>query len=266
MSKKNKAIENTNAIDNDSNTESKERKTLNISLQKRNLELLNSIVDTWEKNGLVVSNEACNCILFKYDFENNPFLQTFLSRINLIKNNVDSKELYDTSYEDALNIALKNVLEIKINPTELVRLLEDDSYFKNIEEIPKKNNTQFKEDNTNSNINSSTVTITNTDKNNNAINNITTDNNSLDTSYTNDNHTAINKNIQSNNNNYTNENINTPKINHNKQTVDELAVEKYTNEEDNKESKPLVWNIPEPITDNQNSDLNEKLNAFSYNF
>ena len=286
MSKKNKSIENKNATDNDSTTDSKERKTLNISLQKRNLDLLNSIIDTWEKDGLVVSNEACNCILFKYDFENNPFLQTVLSRINLIKNNIDSKDLYGNSYNDALNIALKNVLEIKINPTELVRLLEDDLYFKNTEEVNtvntsnidntkdnKQSNYNSTKDNNNSNVNNNYNIHIDENKNNNNTN----DKNTLNETNTNEKNINNTNNTKSNYNNYTDYNNNTNKCVTNKeisnsssnaldkQTEEEIAVEKYTNEEYNREAKPLVWNIPKPLYDNPNSDLNEKLNAFSYN-
>lgn len=278
MSKKNKTIENKNIIDNDSSTDNKERKTLNISLQKRNLDLLNSIIDTWDKNGLVVSNEACNCILFKYDFENNPFLQTLLSRINLIKNNIDSKDLYENSYNDALNIALKNVLEIKINPIELVRLIEDDSYFKNIEEFNTINtDTTNKDNQPYTNYNSSDNSNVN-DNFNGCIyenKNTTNDKNVLNKTNTNDKDVINNNDTQSNCSNYTDNNININKpeltkdnsnnLNNDKRTEDEIAIEKYTNEEENKESKPLVWNIPKPIHDNPNSDLNEKLNAFSYN-
>lgn len=311
MSKKNKSTENTNTIDNDSTTDSKERKTLNISLQKRNLDLLNSIIDTWDKDGLVVSNEACNCILFKYEFENNPFLQTILSRINLIKSNINSKDLYGKDYNDALNIALKNVLEIKLNPTELVKLLEDDLYFKNIDNSNSSNikdiaNTNDKNDrininntkdytnpnsynsnnkNNTDNINNERNINSNKDNSNNqpdtsfndsSFNENTNDKSISNKSNNNEENIIYNNNKYAFNNDNDNININIDKSKNttdisnsltndvNKQTEEEIAVEKYTNKEDNKESKPLVWSIPKPLYEDSSSDLNEKLNAFSY--
>ena len=112
-------------------SKTKVRKTLNVSLQKRNFDELNNIINNWEDEDLNVSGEVCKSILFKYDLENNSYIQTLLSTINLIKTNLKNKELFEESYENALLIALKNIISIKVNAQELSDFLEKDDYFDN---------------------------------------------------------------------------------------------------------------------------------------
>lgn len=114
-----------------SDSKTKVRKTLNVSLQKRNFDELNNIINSWEDEDLNVSGEVCKSILFKYDLENNSYIQTLLSTINLIKTNLKNKELFEESYENALLIALKNIISIKVNAQELSDFLEKDNYFDN---------------------------------------------------------------------------------------------------------------------------------------
>ena len=224
---------------NDSKDDSiKERKTLNISLQKRNIDNLNSIIDNWEEDGLVVSNEVCKAILFKNDFENNSCLQTFLSTLNLIKTNLSNKNLFDKSYNEALTIALKNILNIKINASELVSLLEDDSYFK-----PGKDN--------NISINSS-IEVNNKEhyKSNNTSNK-TINTNSESTLKTKS--EIISNNISSAN--YETTKPNTITTSSKKESLE-----------------PLVWTLPDSIKNNENTnansknkDINKMFDAFDYN-
>lgn len=110
-------------------SKAKMKKTLNVSIQKRNLEDINLILNNWEDEGLNVSGEVCKSILFKYDLENNPYIQTLLSTLNLIKTNLKNKNTYEESQESALLLALKNIISIKINAQELSNFLENDLYF-----------------------------------------------------------------------------------------------------------------------------------------
>lgn len=105
------------------------KRTVNISIQKRNLEEINDILNMWDYEGLNASREICKAILFKYSLENNPYLQTLLSTLNLIKSNLKSKNLNENDLETASMIALKNIVSIKIDAQELTNFLENDDYF-----------------------------------------------------------------------------------------------------------------------------------------
>lgn len=109
----------------------KMRKVINVSIQKKSLVELNSILNMWEDDMLNLSNEVCKSILFKHEFENNPVMQTLLSTIKLIKTNLKNKELFKYTEEEAFIISLKNLLSIKVNPNELCDFLENDLYFSN---------------------------------------------------------------------------------------------------------------------------------------
>ena len=231
----------------------KERRTLNISLQKRNLDNLNSIIDTWEEDGLVVSSEVCKSILFKNDFENNAYLQTFLSTFNLIKTSISNKDLFDKTYDEALTTALKNILNIKINAIELVNLLENDLYFKSIENNITSNGISLE--------NRNDICNTQTNIQNNIQDNTQHYNSSIEERSLNINHKQHKENNHIDN------------ITNNSTIESELATTNINNiYAKTEESKPLVWKVPEPIkninnkvNNIENDDINKKFDAFNYN-
>lgn len=108
----------------------KTRNTLNISIRKRNFEEINNIVKEWDENNLNVSSQVCDAILFKSDLENNPHIQTLLSTLELLKAHLKNKDLFEEDYNNALLIATKNIISIKINTDELKEFLENELYFK----------------------------------------------------------------------------------------------------------------------------------------
>lgn len=125
----------------DNTDKPKTRSTINASIPKRNFEELNAILNSWDEEKLNLSSEVCKSILFKHEFENNPITQTILSTLNLIKISLKNKKLFDNSYNEALFLALNNIISIKIDANELSNFMEDDFYFskysndKNLNEI-----------------------------------------------------------------------------------------------------------------------------------
>lgn len=104
------------------------RKTVNVSLQKRNLEELNNIINRWEDDGYTVSNEICEAILFKVASDMNPHVCTILSTLSLIESSIRcQKEYRDVSIEEIKSIALNifnEVITIDIDGSKLTSLLK----------------------------------------------------------------------------------------------------------------------------------------------
>lgn len=128
---KNKAtnIASSNHNGNKNSDKSKVRKVINVSIQKKNFNELNNILNMWDEDELNLSSEVCKSILFKNELENNPIIQTLLSTLELIKTNLKNKDLFEYSEDEALNIALKYILAIKVNGCELSDFLANEFYF-----------------------------------------------------------------------------------------------------------------------------------------
>lgn len=151
-----KLINNKTSNNMDNTSKTKIRKNINVSIQKRNFDKLNCILNNWDDEELNLSNEVCKSILFKNELENNPLTQTLLSTLNLIKTNLKNKNLFDYPSDEALFIALKNIISIKINATELSSFLEDDFYFATSTNSPNTNSLDNIQDTIINNKNTST--------------------------------------------------------------------------------------------------------------
>lgn len=108
--------------------DNKQRSTINVSLQKRNLELLNSILNGWVEDGYNISNEICNAIIFKNKSDINPHIQTILSTLSLIESSLKSQRISKSMSDDeigskALEI-FNEVITIDIDGTKLTNLLK----------------------------------------------------------------------------------------------------------------------------------------------
>ena len=160
--KDNNTKNNINKKDNDPN-KPKERKTINVSIQKRNFNKLNSILNSWDEEGLNISSEVCKCILFKHELENSPLTQTLVSTLNLIKTSLKNKQLSSDSHDEALFTVLKNIISIKIDASELSNFIVDDFYFSNpsSNKDSKKTNDTTAEEHTKDNCNTSDIKQTN---------------------------------------------------------------------------------------------------------
>lgn len=129
--KKNPSVSKTDSKNKNNDDGTKTRKTINVSIQKKNSTKLNTIFNNWDSESLNLSNEVCKCILFKNELENNPITQPLISTLNLIKLTLRNKNLSGKDYDKAFLIALKNIISININTQELCNLVEDDLYFSN---------------------------------------------------------------------------------------------------------------------------------------
>lgn len=122
----------------------KTRKTINVSIQKKNSDKLNDILNNWDEEELNLSNEVCKCILFKNELENNQVTQSLISTLNLIKITLKNKNLFEKSYDEAFITALKNIISININTQELCSLVENDLYFSNVSKTDNSSNDNLK--------------------------------------------------------------------------------------------------------------------------
>ena len=261
--KKNNA-NNTESLEKNSSTKktkstTKNRDTLNISIQKRNYNEINNIINSWYKDDLNVSNEACKAILLRDELESNPYIQTLLSTLDLLRTHLKSKNLYEEDFQSALFKAFKNIISIKIDAHELSNFLENDSYFKN-------DNTKQGKDSLNIENNTECTKVSN-NKSSNLEKSIDKQSNSK--TY-NDNTTITN--AESNTNSKT-ENIIQDKSNlvASKETSITKEEVKSSKEINSKESNNIInWNFPtEPTFPSQNQNnledvLNKKFGVFSY--
>ena len=135
---KNKDTENKN---NNDKKEKKERKNVNISLQKRNIEQLNNIIQSWDDDGFNISNEICDAILFKYNLQDNPHICTILSTLNLIesslksqyppldpKANAESKNNFEQKIKNDTMDIFRKIVSINIDGEMLTSLLRGDNH------------------------------------------------------------------------------------------------------------------------------------------
>lgn len=106
----------------------KTRKTINVSIPKKNSNKLNSLFKNWDDESLNLSNEVCKCILFKDELENNPITQPLISTLNLIKMTLKNKNLSEDAYNKELANALNSIISITINTQELWNLVENKLY------------------------------------------------------------------------------------------------------------------------------------------
>lgn len=108
--------------------ENKQRSTINVSLQKRNLGLLNSILNGWVEDGYNISNEICKAIIFKNKSDINPHIRTILSTLSLIESSLKSQKVLKSMTEEeidskALEI-FNEVITIDIDGAKLTNLLK----------------------------------------------------------------------------------------------------------------------------------------------
>ena len=108
--------------------DNKERSTINVSLQKRNLGLLNSILNGWVEDGYNISHEICKAIIFKNKSDINPHIRTILSTLSLIESSLKSQRmLKGMSDEEIDSKALEifnEVITIDIDGAKLTNLLK----------------------------------------------------------------------------------------------------------------------------------------------
>lgn len=237
-----------------SNDTKEPKKTLNISIQKKNSNTINTILNKWDNDGLVLSNEVCKSIIFKNDFDTIPYLQTLLATLNLIKTKLRIKNTFNKTYEESLDIALQKILEISINTEELDMFLKNENYFKctNIDEnqddqiessntttkdkVNKHNTTSYTSDNTTDN----TSATDDANDNDTKTTPILTEDNT---------HTQVDDNSSNNNDINTNN-----------------SLDKDTTL---KENVDLIWDIPEKTIFNKDYNdenaLDKKLENFIFN-
>lgn len=102
----------------------KKRKTVNVSIQKRNYDKINDILNSWEEDGCNISNKICEAILFKESSKDNPHILTILSTLNLIESSL--KANHNLSEEElSLNTTeiFKQVLTLNIDGDKLTTFL-----------------------------------------------------------------------------------------------------------------------------------------------
>lgn len=212
--------------DNIINETIKLKKTLNVSIHKRHIHEISKILKDWDDEGLVVSTEVCESILFKTIMKENPYLHTLYSTVKLIESNMKNKDLYNIDYNKAFTLALKNTLSLNINTNELKDFLENENYFMKFEEhekIQKKS-----EDAIQPLIYKSTDT-----KNNHNTHELAVDKNS-------DEHIE-------------------------KKSIPEINPYLESNIQDKEANQIITWNIPkEPSINSKDIDLNSKFEAFQY--
>mgnify|MGYP001602226953 CR=1 FL=1 len=106
----------------------KVRKTVNVSLQKRHIDSLNAILNSWEEDGCNISHEICEAILFKNKSDINPHICTILSTLSLIESSLKSqKTSRDMTPEQIDSKALEifnDVITIDIDGNKLTNLLK----------------------------------------------------------------------------------------------------------------------------------------------
>lgn len=105
-----------------------ERSTVNVSLQKRNYKLLNSILIEWEKEGYNISNEVCEAIIFKNRTNINPHICTILSTLSLIESSIRSQKISKHMTEEQIDSKtleiFNEVITIDIDGNKLTNLLK----------------------------------------------------------------------------------------------------------------------------------------------
>lgn len=105
-----------------------ERTTINVSLQKRNAKLLNSILINWEKEGYNISNEVCEAIIFKNRTNINPHICTILSTLSLIESSIKSQQISKQMTEEEIDTKaleiFNEVITIDIDGNKLTNLLK----------------------------------------------------------------------------------------------------------------------------------------------
>lgn len=106
----------------------KVRKTVNVSLQKRHIDSLNAILNSWEEDGYNISHEICEAILFKNKSDINPHICTILSTLSLIESSLKSQKISrDMTPEQIDSKALEifnDVITIDIDGNKLTNLLK----------------------------------------------------------------------------------------------------------------------------------------------
>lgn len=106
----------------------KDRNNVNVSLRKRDKVLLNSILNSWEKEDCNISSEVCDAIILKNLSNTNPHIQTILSTLSLIESSLKShfmtKKMTDEEISiNALSI-FNEVITIDIDGNKLTNLIK----------------------------------------------------------------------------------------------------------------------------------------------
>lgn len=97
----------------------KDRKSLTVSLSsKSNRDSINRIVADWEKEGLNVSVEICNCILLANKINKSPTLLSVISTYELTEKMLKLSN-QDINKEQVEQIVSK-MINLNINPYEII--------------------------------------------------------------------------------------------------------------------------------------------------
>jgi hypothetical protein len=115
----------------------KVRKTVNVSIGKRHSDRINSILNEWEDEGLNISSEICESILFKDICTKNIATCTILSTLSLIKSTLKSNKNYNklssSELDELTSQILCEVLSVDIDNLKLIKLLKGESLDKIID-------------------------------------------------------------------------------------------------------------------------------------
>lgn len=106
----------------------KKRKTVNVSLQKRHIDYLNEILNSWEEDGCNISNEICEAIIFKNKSDINPHICTILSTLSLIESSIKAQKNSKTMTQEEIDTKtleiFNDVITIEIDGNKLTNLLK----------------------------------------------------------------------------------------------------------------------------------------------
>lgn len=106
----------------------KDRKNVNVSLRKRDKDLLNDILNSWCDDGYNLSNEVCDAIILKNLSNTNPHIQTILSTLSLIESSLKShfaaKGLKEEDINQRALEIFNEVITIDIDGNKLTNLIK----------------------------------------------------------------------------------------------------------------------------------------------
>lgn len=106
----------------------KSRTNVNVSLRKRDRQLLNDILNLWEADNCNLSSEVCDAIILKNLSNTNPHIQTILSTLSLIESSLKSHYMTKKMESEeirryALSI-FNEVITIDIDGNKLTNLIK----------------------------------------------------------------------------------------------------------------------------------------------
>lgn len=243
---------------------SKIRKTVNVSIQKRNFDKINEILNSWEDDGCNISNKICEAILFKEASQENPHILTILSTLNLIESSLKAK--CNLSQEEiSLNATeiFKQVLTLNIDgekltsfltgSSNLIRINNDNVPANNIDNSLRSDNTKSIQNNYIETNNDTTNATTNNTNNNNKSNSKDS------TEYTQEN--------PSDNETCLSAIVNSPEVQSIKSSINNAKALKEAPSAKNDKSNMIVWtnfpddkNLSKKTSENSNNNSDKKLN------